>query len=54
MRGPGGHPDEYRGVELLAQLKGNPHEFFCLLAVGWLKHGNFGELGVVAVILLIL
>ena len=44
----------YRGIKLLGQFEGKPGEVLALLGVGGLQHGNLGELGVVAAVLLVL
>ena len=54
VRDARGGAQQHRRVELLGQLEGPGHEVVGLLAVGGLEHGDPGEGGEVAVVLLVL
>ena len=54
VRGASGGAEQHRGVEALGELVGGDHEFLGLAAVGRFQQRDPGELGVVAVVLLVL
>ena len=54
MRGAHGRADDHRRVELLADGHGFAHEILAFLTVARLQHGELAELGVMAVVLLVL
>ncbi len=49
-----GHAQEHGHVEALADLHADLDEVLAILAVGRLEHGDLGEAGVVAIVLLVL
>ena len=54
MRGAHGRADDHGRVEAFAHVHGFDHEILTFLAVTGLQHGEFAELGIVAVVLLVL
>ena len=54
VRGAHGRADDHRRVEPLADGHGFAHEILAFLTVARLQHGELAELGVMAVVLLVL